>query len=77
MKPLKTYFPRHGLELIDVQRVPSKGGSIRCTLQKMGGSRTNSNNVDKLIELEDRLEISSINFFKPIISQIHDVLEEI
>ncbi len=30
---LTSFLDRHGLELFDVQRMPSKGGSIRCLIQ--------------------------------------------
>ena len=76
VKPLNAYFPRHGLELINVQRVPSKGGSIRCTVQKAEGNRAISPMVKELIDLEDRLDISHDDFFKPCISRIHAVREE-
>jgi len=42
----------------------------------MGEYRTISNNVKSLIELEDRRDISSVDFFKPCISRIHDVRGE-
>ncbi|CAB4759110.1 MAG: methyltransferase domain-containing protein [Actinobacteria bacterium] len=33
---LTSFLDRHGLELFDVQRMPSKGGSIRCSIQHRG-----------------------------------------
>ena len=33
---LTVFLDRHGLELFDVQRMPSKGGSIRCSVQHRG-----------------------------------------
>ena len=77
VKPLNIYFSRHDLELINVQRVPSKGGSIRCTVQQAGGNRSISSEVQELIDLEDTLGISHQDFFKPLIDRIHDVRGEI
>jgi SAM-dependent methyltransferase len=37
VNPLARFLDRNGLELIDVQRVVTKGGSIRCLAQKKGG----------------------------------------
>src|SRR5579871_3505662 len=34
VKPLEAFFRRNGMELIHVQRVPTKGGSIRSTVQR-------------------------------------------
>jgi len=76
VKPLNTYFSRHGLELMNVQRVPSKGGSIRCTVKQREGNRTISSAVQEHIDMENRLDISHVDFFKPCISRIHDVREK-
>ena len=32
VRSLAAFFPRHGLQLIDVQRIPTKGGSLRGTV---------------------------------------------
>ncbi len=37
IRPLADFFKRHGLELIEVERLPTKGGSFRGTVQKQGG----------------------------------------
>src|SRR5204863_1234424 len=37
VRPLCTFLDRHGLELLHVQRTPSKGGSLRCYAQLRGG----------------------------------------
>jgi len=53
--PLLSFFDGHGLELIDVKRVPTKGGSIRGMVQKKGGPRPVSSNVSGLATLEREL----------------------
>lgn len=55
VKPLVRFLRRAGLELIDVQRIASKGGSIRCTAQLAGGNRPKSHTVNELLDLEDRI----------------------
>lgn len=52
VKPLEAFFQRMGMQLIDVQRVPTKGGSIRGTVQLAGGPRPVAPSVAKLIALE-------------------------
>ena len=76
VKPLNTYFSRKGLELINVQHVQSKGGSIRCTVQKAGGKREIASTVQDHIDLENRLDISNSDFFKPCILRIKEVRDE-
>ena len=55
IKPLAQFLGRAGLELIDVQRIATKGGSIRCVAQLAGGPRATSANVSELIALEERM----------------------
>jgi len=53
VKPLRTFLSRHGMELLDVQRIPEKGGSLRGVAQLAGGPRKPSLTVEELITLEE------------------------
>ncbi|WP_319467383.1 class I SAM-dependent methyltransferase [uncultured Pseudodesulfovibrio sp.] len=53
--PLQKFFEAHGLELIDIKRIPTKGGSIRGTVQRKGGGRPVTTNVTGLATLEREL----------------------
>jgi SAM-dependent methyltransferase len=51
--PLKLFFERLGMQLIDVQRIPSKGGSIRGFAQRLPeGKRPVAPIVAELIDME-------------------------
>lgn len=52
VKPLETFFRRHGMELVDVLRVTTKGGSLRYTVQRAGGPRKASPAVAEMMALE-------------------------
>ena len=54
VESLERYFSRHGLELIDVQRIWTKGGSIRGTVQLKGGARKKEASVKAMIADERR-----------------------
>jgi hypothetical protein len=54
VKPLQAYFHRHGMDLFDVQHVPTKGGSIRGFVQLAGGSRPVKPSVGAQIDLEEK-----------------------
>ena len=58
---LTLFLDRHGLELFDVQRMPSKGGSIRCLVQHKGGKIKVGQSVSdaKAFELSSGLFLSS------------------
>jgi hypothetical protein len=60
VKSLDAFFRRHGLQLIDVQRIATKAGSLRGTVQRAGGPRPVSTGIGPLIEWED-------------ITQLHDL----
>lgn len=61
--PVKSFFDCMGMELIDVKRIRSKGGSLRYVVQRQGGPRRIETSVSELIEYEKKIEIhSSLTF---------------
>src|SRR5439155_8018009 len=61
VKPLRAFLAGHGMDLFDVERVGTKGGSIRGFAQLAGGPRAVTPSVEELIAAEgeaglDRLE---------------------
>ena len=64
VKPLKAYFDSLGMELIDAQRVSTKGGSVRYKIQLKGGSHPASPTVDKLIKYEESIRAQEVDIFK-------------
>jgi hypothetical protein len=57
IKPLTRFFASLGMEMINVERVPTKGGSIRCTVQLAGGPRKVSPSVAACIRDEETMGI--------------------
>ncbi|MFA7249541.1 MAG: class I SAM-dependent methyltransferase [Dehalococcoidia bacterium] len=53
VRPLIPFLARHGLELFDVQRNLSQGGSIRVFAQPAGAGRTVTSRVAELCTLEE------------------------
>ena len=51
-RPLVGFFAHHGMELIDVLPVPTKGGSIRGIVQFKGGPRAVSPRVAEMVAAE-------------------------
>lgn len=64
VKPLKKFLAAHGLELIDVVRVPTKGGSLRCMAQLKGGGKNISPIVETLIKAEDSYGLDKISAYQ-------------
>lgn len=66
VKPLAAFFRRLGLELFDVQRVPTKGGSVRCFVQLAGGPHLISSSIGELVAYEAKLAIGRLETFKAL-----------
>lgn len=72
IRPFQKFFDTHGLELFDVERIGSKGGSIRGFVQLKGGSRTVSSSVSELIDLEVKEEYHKPETFLRYAERIAD-----
>lgn len=55
VKPIKILFERVGFELVAVQHVPTKGGSLRYFVQRPGGPLVNDGSVAEFLALEERM----------------------
>lgn len=64
VKPLAAFLKDRGLELIDVERVAQKGGSLRCTAQKEGGARPVSPRVEELLQYEAEMGLDKAVLFR-------------
>jgi SAM-dependent methyltransferase len=64
IRSLKSFFARHQLELIGVERIPTKGGSIRGKVQRAGGPQPAAPVIDALIEVELALGLDGIDAFR-------------
>ena len=53
LKPMKKFLARHGMELIDVQRVTIQKGSIIAAVQHQGGPHAVQPAVGELLALEE------------------------
>ncbi len=64
VKALTIFFARHGLELIDVERVPIQHGSLIGTVQLMGGKRKVELSVQQLLDIEVKRGLDKIDTLK-------------
>lgn len=72
VKPLQSFFARHGLELIDAQPVRTKGGSLRYTIQLAGGPRKPSPVVASMIAAEEKAGICKLETLRAFSGRVDD-----
>lgn len=68
--PVQRFFQSMGMQLIDVQRIPTKGGSLRYTIQLAGGPRTVSPSVASMLNFEKRFGLYHPETFKAFLIKI-------
>jgi len=77
IKPLDLFFKAHGLELVDIQRIPSKGGSIRGFAQHCGGPYAASPTVSQLLAEETRIGLAEPKIFQEFTKHLDCVKSEL
>ncbi len=77
VKPMASFLRRHGMELIDVQRVGIQGGSIIGTAQAAGGGHPANPVVAELLEQERARGLDRVETLKDFAAQLRKVKEEL
>lgn len=82
VQPVAMAFKRHGLEVFDAERIPTKGGSIRFWVQHSDGPRPIAARVDELIKLERETGLYDLayhrKFGEHVIKnkhELHDIID--
>ncbi|HLD79077.1 MAG TPA: SDR family oxidoreductase [Candidatus Nanoarchaeia archaeon] len=70
VRPLQLFFQRHGLELVDAEYVPTKGGSLRGTVQLQGGPKKVSERVTQLVEMEEKQGYHQTDIYRRFAQEI-------
>lgn len=68
--PVQCFFQHMGMQLIDVQRIPTKGGSLRYTIQLTGGPRAVSLSVASMLNFEESFGLYHPETFKAFLIKI-------
>ena len=71
LKPLIQLFEKYNMEVFDCERISSHGGSIRV-YAALKEKFTKSENVQKILEYEERLKLSSIETYQEFARKIYD-----
>jgi len=77
VRPLIRFFAAHGMELIEAQRIPSHGGSLRGIAQLRGGPWKVGPSVGEALALEERLGLDKAESFRAFGRDIDRVKAEL
>jgi SAM-dependent methyltransferase len=77
VKPLVNFFRLHEMDLIRVDRIPTKGGSIRGMAQRLEGHRPVDISVSELLTLEDQLGLQDAETFKRFAGEIDAIKDTV
>lgn len=76
VKPLQRFLAAHGMELINVERVSTKGGSIRVYAQLAGGPRPVLPIVEELIKREEEFGLYSLHCYRNYSAKVEQIREQ-
>ena len=63
---VRTLCQRNGLEIFDVQELPTHGGSLRVFVQRQAGPHAVLPTVQALLEVEDKVGVSTPGFYSTL-----------
>jgi hypothetical protein len=76
VKPIQALFGRVGMELVAVERVPTKGGSLRYFVQRPGGPLTKDDSVEEMLELEEKFGLYHKETYLTFAEKINSLKEK-
>jgi SAM-dependent methyltransferase len=77
IKPFCLFFHRHGLELFDVERLPTKGGSIRGFVQHRGSPRPVAPIVGDLLAEEAKTGLDRLERYRQYTARIEQLKHDL
>lgn len=77
LTPLVSFFAAHGLELFDVVRVATKGGSFRAFVQRAGGTRPKTAGLKELLAREAREGMFAQPFYDRLTHELAGIRAEL
>lgn len=77
LRPLQTFFRRFDMEIVDVERIPMKGGSLRISVQRPEGRLEPSPAVAELAEVEAGQGLQELEAWKRYGERIEKTKREV
>jgi len=70
---IKRFFEMNDMEVFNVQRVDTHGGSIRVFVQKKNGKHEVSNSINNILEEEKKLDVENIKTYEEFAKKVYAV----
>lgn len=71
---IKKLFELHGLTMVDVERIPMHGGSLRCYFQRADGPlQLKSDRVEQLLKAEESEGLTKDYYYKQLYKNVVDL----
>jgi SAM-dependent methyltransferase len=77
VKPTVEFLARYGLQTIGVDRIATKGGSIRVSAQRKGGARAVAADVAQMIDQEQSKNAFATSYFTALSRDLQEIKREI
>ncbi len=77
IRPLTSFFKRFGMRLIEVENIPTKGGSIRVTVQSEAGGDPVDSSVERHLAREAELGVDRPEYFRSFLGKIDAIKREL
>lgn len=74
---LTNFFSRNGMEIFDLERNDSHGGTLRAYMQKQGGRRKASHTVNELLEYERKAGIEDEKTYQEFAGKVYGVKDKL
>lgn len=74
---LANFFKKHSMEVFDVKRVDSHGGSLRVFIKRAEDKRKIKGSINKLLDYEKKMGVESIDLYKKFADNVYSVKENL
>ena len=72
VKPLRAFFERLGMRLVNVERISTKGGSLRLYVQLKSGSAPTVSIIDELVRYEESIGLDQSAIYETFSQRINE-----
>jgi len=74
---LNYFFNKHDMQVFDLQRVDSHGGSLRVFIKKVEGNQDINKEVNEIIKYENNMSIADLSLYQEFADEVYSVKEKL